>query len=169
MGEETLTEQGVEIAERIADCYVEVDIERNYDSADDCLAMARSSGFEPIGSGLSRDVFVLDPELVTGDRECVIKIPTRLLGTYENLREVRHWNELPDAVRRHLAPVLDHGLEWIVVPRAEQDLTSAEILSLWADLTDTGWACEDANWAHNLGRIDGRPVILDYGGGFRRI
>lgn len=160
-----MTERGRAVAERIADCYVEVDIEREFDSKAECRRLAESEGFELIASGLSRNVFVPDDRLVDGEAACVVKIPTRLLGAYETRREIRYWNRLPEEATRYLAPVWDHGLEWLLMPRAETDLTSEEITRIWSGLSAAGWYCEDANWAHNLGRVNGRPVVLDYGAG----
>lgn len=108
-------------------------------------------------------------DLPTADRACVLKVPSRLIGSYENRREAIYWRELPGEVCRHLAPVYDEGVEWIPMPEADQDLTSREILELWSSLREAGWACDDAIWHHNLGRADGRPVILDYGAGCREI
>ncbi len=161
----TLTDRGREVAWTIADCYVEVDIERRYASKEECVALAADRGFERIASGLSRDIYVPDPEYLTEPADVVVKIPTRLLGAYECRREARTWADAPDEARPFLAPVLDEDIGWELMPRAERELTSAETTWLWAGLSNAGWACEDANWKHNLGLVDGEPKILDYGGG----
>lgn len=165
----SLTDAGRELAVELADCYVEVDIERKFATKDECREFGVDNGLELLATGLGRDIYLVPPELLTANRECVLKIPSRLMGSYENRREATYWRELPAAVRRHLAPVYDAGIEWLLMPLAEQNLTSAETLGLWSSLTAAGWACKDANWHHNLGRVDGRPVVLDYGAGCRQI
>lgn len=161
----SLTDAGRDLAVELADCYVEADIEGRFTSKDECRAYAETNGLELLATGLGRDIYRVPPDLLTANRASVCKIPSRLLGSYENRREALYWRELPAEVRRHLAPVYDSGVEWILMPEAEQDLTSDEILSLWSSLREVGWACDDANWEHNLGRVDGQPVILDYGAG----
>lgn len=165
----SLTDAGRELATELADCYVEVDIDRRFTSKDECRELAGTHGFELVATGLGRDIYRVPADLLTADRSCVLKVPTRLIGSYENRREAIYWRELPGEVRRHLAPVYDEGVEWILMPEADQDLTSREILDLWSSLRRAGWVCEDANWQHNLGRVDGRPVVLDYGAGCREI
>jgi hypothetical protein len=165
----SLTGTGRDLAVEIADSYVEADIERRFSSKEECREFAATHGFELLATGLGRDIYRVPVDLLTADRDCVLKIPSRLIGSYENRREALYWRELPAAVRRQLAPVYDDGVEWILMPEADQDLTSGEILELWSSLREAGWACEDANWQHNLGRVDGRPVILDYGAGCHEI
>lgn len=165
----SLTDTGRDLAAELADCYVEVDIERRFSSNDECREFAANHGFDLLATGLGRDIYRVPVDLLTADRACVLKVPSRLIGSYENRREAMYWRELPREVRRHLAPVYDDGVEWTLMPEADQDLTSREILELWSSLREVGWACEDANWQHNLGRVDGRPVILDYGAGCREI
>lgn len=165
----SLTDAGRDFAVELADCYVEVDIEGAFSSKAECREYAESNGFELLATGLGRDIFRVPTDVLTVDRPSVLKIPSRLIGSYENRREARYWRELPAAVRRHLAPVYDAGVEWLLMPEADQDLSSGEVLELWSSLRQEGWACEDANWYHNLGRVDGRPVILDYGAGCHEI
>lgn len=163
-----LTDRGRAVADRVADCYVEVSIDRRYHSREECRDLAASLGLDLVAMGVGRDIYAPEPALVAGDGECVLKVPKNLLGAYESMRELTYWRTLPAAVRRYLVPILDHGddFRWLLMPWAEADLTSAEILELWSALCDAGYAFEDANWAHNLGRVDGRPVVLDYGGGY---
>jgi hypothetical protein len=50
------------------------------------------------------------------------------------------------------------------MPRAETDVTKGDLRELVADLEARGWTGEDAK-LENVGLIDGRPILLDYGKG----
>lgn len=167
-----LTEEGRQIAEEISHCYVEMSYDGGaYDTKEECRAVAKSRGLEHLGTGVGREIFVLDADLTTGDRECVLKMAYNLEGCYECQREIRSWDRVSDEARRYLAPLLDSDIGWVVMPRAEleHDLTPREIETLLGEFHETGWACEDTNEAVNLGKIDGRPVIIDYGMGCYRL
>lgn len=161
-----LTDEGRETVEEFVHCYEEVSYGGEYEEEDECRGIVKSQGFEKVGSGVGRDIFAVPDEYVTGDRDCIVKFARNLVGCHESQREVRSWQRVSDEARRYLVPVLDHDVGWVLMPRAqEEDLSSHEIQELLASFTDTGWACDDTNEAHNLGRLDGDPVIIDYGMG----
>lgn len=160
-----LTDDGREIVNEFVHCYEEVSYEGDYETADECRGIAKSDGFEKVGSGVGRDIFGVPDEFVTGDRDCIIKVARNLVGCHESLREVRSWERVGEDAQQYLLPVLEHDVGWLLMPRAEGDLTSHEIQQLLAAFTDTGWSCDDTNEAHNLGKFDGEPVIIDYGMG----
>lgn len=162
----SLTEEGRAKADGIAHCYVETTYDGgDYDDPDDCRAIAKYEGFEHINSGVGRDAYRIPDEYVDGDYACVIKFPRNLEGGMENQREVRSWQRAPDEVKRHLAPIVDENAGWLVMIHAERDIDAKRIEQVQAEFGNTGWVCEDSNEAHNLGVIDGDPVIIDYGMG----
>ena len=164
----SLTEEGREIANEVEYCYVEMSYGGEYETRDQCQAVAKSRGLEMKGAGVGRDIYEIDSELHTGDFQCILKIAKNLVGAFESRREIQTWRDVEE-LRPFLTPVLDHGMGWILMPRAEQDLTTHEINDLLSELGETGWGCDDANEAHNLGKIDGEPVIVDYGMGCHRV
>ena len=161
----TLTEQGRQIAEEVVHCYEEVSYGGDYDSRDECKAIAQSKGLELLGSGVGRDIYAVGDELVSDGSECVLKLSANLVGCHETTREVRSYERVSDEAREYLAPVLDHDVGWLLMARTSEEVDSHEIQQLLADFHDTGWACEDTNEAHNIGKLDEQPVIIDYGRG----
>ena len=162
----TLTEEGRKIAAEVAYCYVEMSYDGGeYDTKQECRAVAKSRGLEQRDTGVGRDIFDVGADLVTGDRDCVLKMAYNLEGCHECQREAQSWERVPDETRQYLSPVLDHDIGWVLMPQAELGLAPDEIETLLGEFHETGWACEDTNEAHNLGKIDDRPVIIDYGMG----
>lgn len=94
----SLTEAGRDLAVELADCYVEVDVGGRFATKDECREFAASQGFDLLATGLGRDIYRVPTELLTADRDCVLKVPSRLIGSYENRREARYWRELPETV-----------------------------------------------------------------------
>ena len=165
----SFTDEGRSVVASIAHCYVEASYDGgDYGSPDECRAVAKHEGFEKIGSGVGRDVFTVPSEYVTTDRACVAKLPRNLEGCTENQREVMSWERVSGDARRYLAPILDSDVAWLLMPHAQEEISAHQIEELQATFTDTGWACEDSNEAHNLAVLDGTPVIIDYGMGVYR-
>lgn len=168
-GEVSMTDEGREIADLVEYCYVETSYESGeYETRDQCKAVAKSRGLEFSGAGGGRDIYDIGQEFHTGDRECILKVPKNLVGAFECRREIQTWRDRAE-LRPFLAPVLDNGMGWILMPKAERELDTQEINELLSELGETGWECDDANEAHNLGKIDGEPVIIDYGMGCHRV
>lgn len=168
----SLSERGRELVEELVDAYVEVVIpEGDYETHEAARERAADHGFELIPEGANRDVFVVPPRLLSGERTCVVKIPRWLPGAYENAKEIENWHTLPDDVRRHLAPVFDYGIGWLIMPYASRDLTKREQRQLRADIRAAGYTIDDLDVEANVdvelnyGRVDGVPVVIDYGKG----
>lgn len=165
----SLTEEGREVAELVEYCYVEMSYEGGeYETRDQCQAVAKSRGLEFVGAGVGRDIFDVPEEHHTADFDCILKIPKNLVGAFECRREIQTWRDVEE-LRPFLTPVLDHGMGWILMPEVEQELDTQEINDLLSELGETGWGCDDANEAHNLGKLDGEPVIIDYGMGCHHV
>ena len=165
----TMTDEGREIAELVEFCYIEMSYEDGeYDTREECQAVAKSRGLEMVGAGVGRDIFAVDEAYHTGEMNCILKVPKNLVGAFECRREIQTWRGTKE-IRPFLTPVLDHGMGWILMPKAEQELNTQEINDLLSELGETGWSCDDANEAHNLGKIDGEPVIIDYGMGCHHV
>lgn len=165
----SLTDDGHDAIEEVTYCFEEVSYGGEFHDPDECRAIAGVQGFEKLGSGVGRDVYAVPREFVTGDRACIVKVARNLEGCHETRREVDSWHRVSDDAREYLLPVLESELGWVLMPRAERDLASHEIQRLLADFHATGWACDDSNEAHNLGKLDGDPVIIDYGMGCYRL
>lgn len=168
-GDTTLTEEGRRIVESVVHCYEEASYGGDYDTREECMAIARSKGLDHLGSGVGRDIYAVGDELVTGDDECVLKVSANLVGCHESTREIRSYERVSAAAREYLAPILDHDVGWLLMPRAAEGVDAHEIQQLLADFHDTGWACEDSNESSNVGKLEGRPVIIDYGMGCYRL
>lgn len=114
-------------------------------------------GLRPYGYGTQRAVFELSPDEV-------LKVEYRADDDDENLHEneveTLAWEGASDEQAQYLCPVLAAGDGWIVMRRAEDfDPGSPHDEREWEPLerisTD---ACE-----LNVGRVDGRLVLVDYG------
>lgn len=161
----SLTDEGRRAADAISTRYWEAALADDGAARDECRRRAAAAGLEKIEAGSRRIVFAVADELVVWDAECVLEIPHELFGHLENRAEVASWERMPEAARRHVAPIWEYGEGWHLLPRAETGVTSREVLEVWSALSDAGWYCENANRGHNVGRVDGRPVVLDYGRG----
>ncbi len=160
-----LTPRGRAVADRVAACHFDVEVERAFDRRDDCEAVATSHGLDVIDAGHKRRAYRLPGRLVDGDRACTLKVAYSLNGYYENRCEVAWWREMPDGARHLFAPVLDYdpGYGWVLMPGAERDLTEAERREVEFALGDAGWVGEDVTKPAQYGRVDGDPVVVDYG------
>ena len=161
----SLTDEGRRAADEISTRYWEAALADDEAARAECRRRASAAGLEQIATGSRRTVFAVADELVVGSAECVLKIPHELFGYLEHRAEVASWKRMPEEARRHVAPIWERGEGWHLLPRAETDVTSRKILEVWSALSDAVWYCENANWGHNIGRVDGRPVVLDYGRG----
>lgn len=165
----SMTDEGREIAELVEYCYVEMSYEGGeYETREECQAVAKSRGLEFIGAGVGHDIYAMDEEYHTGDMECILKVPKNLVGAFECRREIQTRRDIEEP-RPFLAPEFDNGMAWILMPKAERELNTQEINDLLSELGETGWGCDDANEALNLGKIGGEPVIIDYGIGCRHV
>lgn len=161
-----LTDEGRDVVEGVVHCYEEVSYEDGeYDTVDQCRAIAKSDGLEHVASGVGRDVFDVGPEFRTADGDYVLKVARNLVGSHENRREIQTWERIPEAARPFLAPVREHGVGWLVMPKADVGPSTHQIQRLLSGLGEAGWGCDDANEAHNIGVVDGHPVVIDYGMG----
>lgn len=91
-------------------CYVETSYEGGeYETGEQCQAVAKSRGLEMTGAGVGRDIFAIDDELHTGEMACILKVAKNLVGAFESRREIQTWRDAEE-LRPFLAPVLDHGM-----------------------------------------------------------
>lgn len=122
-----------------------------------------------IGSGKTRVAINLPESWSTGTTDCIAKIqwdPTR----HQTAREIDIWENASGRTAALLAPILDRGemKQWLIMPRAERytQLTVREAKriakTLRTKLQDQGYRASDIREA-NIGRIDGRDVVIDYG------
>lgn len=165
----SLTDDGRDALAEVAYCFEEVSYGGDFHDDAECRAIAGVHGFEKLGSGVGRDVYAVPDEFVAGDRRCIVKVARNLVGCHETRREADSWHRVSDDAREYLLPVLETELGWVLMPHAETGLATHEIQHLLADFHATGWACNDTNEAHNLGRLDGDPIIIDYGMGCYRL
>lgn len=122
----SMTEEGREIAELIEYCYVEMSYGGEYETREQCQAVAKSRGLEMDGAGVGRDIYTVGDDLHTAECSCILKIPKNLVGAFESRREIQTWRDVEE-FRPFLAPVLDHGMGLILMPEADQDLNTNEI------------------------------------------
>lgn len=98
-------------------------------------------------------------------------------GNWENKIEVSVWfdgvhpsfsDEVPDAIKQHLAPVLDSDIssgddKWLAMGFADMDsIKPDQVIEMLDDMVSHGWAITDFN-AGNAGILGGEPVFIDYG------
>lgn len=162
-----LSDKGRSIADRLASCHFDVEVSREFDRRDECENLADGHDLERVDAGHKRVTYDLPGDLVDGGRACSLKVAYALPGRYENRCEVWWWQRMPDDARHLFAPVLDHADDhgWVVMPAADRDVTPAERRDVVFGLGDAGWEGEDVERAAQYGRIDGEPVIVDYGRG----
>lgn len=159
----TLTDHGRELADRLVECHWQIEVTKSFDERNECEAFAEANGLEKIDRGMKRSIYTVDDELLDGSDDCVLKVAYTLTGWYENRSEVVWWEQMPDEARAHFAPIWDQNPGWNLMPRADTDVSDDEMRRLRARLESVGWAGNDATKEENIGKIDGVPVVLDYG------
>lgn len=126
-------------------------------------------GLEVISSGQARVVIELPEEWGTGHTDCIAKIQWD--PHYQQTHaEIEMWQNVNGRQAALLAPLLDWSVtyEWLIMPRATMydDLTAKEagniVRTLRRKLRDVGLSGTDIRRA-NVGRIEGRDVVIDYG------
>lgn len=119
-------------------------------------------GYSKIGSGASRDVYEKG--------QCVLKLDH--IGGENNAQEIRISEKAPEELRDKIVPVVAYSdlYSWLIMPKAktEKNLSGKEIDRL-ADQLDRGLLeanlkCTDFTLS-NVGKLEGKPVIIDYGWG----
>lgn len=164
MGSPSLTTDGRGAAEELVRRYREIEVTREFDRRPECRAYASERGLRDIGRGAKRVVYAVPDDLVTGERDCVLKVAYALTGFYEVRSEAVCWADLSAAARDRFAPVWEHARGWLLSARAGTDVTDADVRQLAASLDEVGWTGEDLK-PENVGVLDGRPVLVDYGKG----
>jgi len=103
------------------------------------------------------------------------KVPRNWVGLRCNREENRHWRNVPDENRAMLCPVVFHlpfGLLTVMLraePLSEQDAEMANGLDMpehfpfWHPIASYKAPVFEHN-ASNWGYVNGRPVVIDYGG-----
>lgn len=120
-------------------------------------------GAEFVGAGISRSAYSFDG--------CIVKVPHTNDGLIDNKTEAETYKALPDAVKDHFAPVedVDPDGRWVIMPFVERATKRGrDILAeaLRQDIEKKGVRCTDIR-GENVGRLEGRPVVFDYGFGVK--
>lgn len=102
--------------------------------------------------------------------KCIVKVALDKVGVNDNERETLFSQSPPEPIRDLIVPVVAHSpsFKWIVMPKAEV----ARFMS-WQEsgkvdreikkkLDNVGYFFIDLHEG-NIGRLEGKPVILDYG------
>jgi hypothetical protein len=125
---------------------------------------------ESIGSGIARTAFPLSDTLI-------VKVQ-RKRSDWSNQTgsEIERWRNASSEDRQWLCPILAwgetaDGLPWIIMPRCEvrawggngddRERWTAAIHELEEHLDDEDWLGDVHTY--NVGLLDGRPVLIDYG------
>jgi len=122
-----------------------------------------------IGSGKTRVVINVPPEWMNGRGDCIAKIQWDP-NYHQTAQEIDIWENANGRAAALLAPVVDRSemKQWLLMPRAERytglSVKEAGRISrqLREGLQDEGYQASDIRRA-NVGRIDGRDVVIDYG------
>jgi hypothetical protein len=122
-----------------------------------------------IGTGKTRVVIDMPDSWHTGTTDCIAKIQWDP-HYHQTSGEIGIWENANGSTAALLAPILDHSemRQWLIMPRAERytDITIKEagrISDKLRDLLrDQGYQASDIRRA-NVGRIEGRDVVIDYG------
>lgn len=125
----------------------------------DCIDECESEGLIHLGSGTSREVFEIPGE------NRIVKFHRG--NPYQNRNEVSAWENAPADLKEVLLPVEryadDYG--WLVMPKADSvPGTPPQIREIYDAVRPSEWNCKDKN-PENLGRYQGRIVLIDYGAG----
>lgn len=160
----SLTKTGREVAEELTHRLWEVELTREFDRRSECEEYAAAHGLRKIGHGAKRAVYALADDLVEGASDPVLKVAYAFTGYYEIRSEGVWWEEMPDRSRDCFTPVWEYGRGWLLTARAETDVTDEDVRELEAALDEVGWIGEDLKPA-NVGKLEGRPVLVDYGKG----
>lgn len=129
-------------------------------------AAVRKFGMSYLDKGVDRIVY--------GIGDCVVKFARHSAGRDANLYEAIHYKELPNDIKDFFIPVTDHHPEfyWNMSPKAivlpHLSYEEAEDISyqILRELNRRGYDCIDLH-PHNVGKIDDKPVIVNYGFGVR--
>lgn len=128
----------------------------------DTTRIMEDAGAEWIGTGSSRDVYRFD--------NCVIKIAKDIDDRQANVREGATWDQAGPLSKQYLAPVIsiDRYGEYVTMPAAVTNMPDEKrrmfALGLEKEMTNLGYTCYDIH-RDNVGELNGRPVIIDYGFG----
>ncbi len=127
----------------------------------------RKVGANFIGRGNFREAYAFRQK----GQDCVVKVSNSMQHRKHNQIEEETWKGAPSKFRPLLTPVTDADPagQWLVMPRAkvnELDMMerSAIGVGIEAAMGMEGWECPDLHTG-NVGKLDGKPVAIDYGFG----
>jgi len=100
---------------------------------------------------------------------CVVKVQWNQKSG-QTYNEIRVWEDAPGGLAALLAPILQHSefYEWVVMPEAKgyesfkPGKRKSVARALRSKMNSLGYRARDVSSA-NIGRIEGRDVIVDYG------
>jgi hypothetical protein len=120
------------------------------------------SGFEFVGSGLSREVYA------DRFRNIVVKLEVNNedKNFNQNKQEVKNWLQLSSEVKKFFLPILAYAEDysWLVMPFAPSIEKDEERINFEKELRKDDIYYEDFCWS-NIGVYKGKAVIRDYGYG----
>lgn len=131
-------------------------IDNNPRTKKDWMIYIQNHNLKALGQGISRTVYALDDKRV-------IKIEND--GRLKQCNnEVTFWNSSSEKMRQFLAPILDHGKDWIIMARAT--MTLGKFGGREDVVTTTLRSATRCNDLHpdNIGFFsDGSFKVIDYG------
>lgn len=134
-----------------------------YQSCDDTVQnnIMTGAGARLLNRGEGRDAY-------SWDDNCVVKIANSVAARQENMVEADISKHAPENVKQYLVPVIDSDPKgvYVTMPYAKTD-EKARTLYGAADrlnrhLRQLGYECDIH--ANNIGILDHKPRLLDYGG-----
>lgn len=129
------------------------------------LEEAEKDGLSEIGQGRDRIVF----ESNSGDilpKGYVLKISKG--APKQNIEAVNTWNSMGEEARKHVAPIIEwsNDYKWVIQKQAAHTAYGSK--EVREKLEEEGWVCTDIR-SENVGKINGRYVLMDLGIGLRKV
>lgn len=132
------------------------------DEYDEGREIAENAGLVQYGEGTGRVVYKLPGKF--GPQNVVVKVSKNMVGVHANQTEVHTFERADSEVREFLAPVAGSG-EWVVMPECNPgDEEAVDDIKFY--FLNEGVYCADSEIrVENMGWLNGRPVMVDYGFG----
>lgn len=164
-----MTSKGKDLADEINRRFLEAEEGQSYKEELSISKVPQEYGGELLGSGISRMAYDPPEDWTTGSSDCILKIQWDSFGN-QNANEIALWQNANGRQAAILNPVLEYGgmRGWLLVPKAESytNVPIADLKEMVKTLRrtarDVGFVTDDVRMA-NVGRVEGRDVITDYG------
>jgi hypothetical protein len=119
------------------------------------------AGKPVVGEGASRIVYDL------GDGY-VLKVVKSGRSHIYNTREVSMYQACPSPVRKHLANIIDHGTNWVIMKKYDREFTETEeylakLQEMLSTFKKSGIIPSDIKWENLRLARGGRIMVIDYG------